>query len=133
MKVRTCDLPPQQFRVEAGALGKDCFEHVAIDVAFDLRRLADAEERHRVKIGGRERHAHLADALRVDTDLESQAVGAADKFARAGHGDKARAAKLVEDGPRRNDCVQVGFVECGAITLCRQKGSGRSQGRVTPA
>ena len=40
-----------------GALGKHCFEHVAIDVAFDLRRLADAEER--------ERYAHLADALRV--------------------------------------------------------------------
>ena len=86
---------PQQLRAEAGALGKHCFEHVGIDVAFDLRRPADAEERHRIKIGGRERYAHLADALRVDADLESQAVGAADQFARAGHGDKARAAKLV--------------------------------------
>ena len=81
-------------------LAEHSCEHAAVDVARDLRRLAGAEKRHRVKISRGERHAHVADAFGIDTELEAQAVFGAVEIRGSRHSDEALAAELVEDGSR---------------------------------
>ena len=80
--------------IKPGIYAEDLLQHLGMDAVMALRPFTGREEGHVVKAVARERDAHMSYAPGVAAQLESQAIGAANKASGTARRHEALATEL---------------------------------------